>query len=701
MQFIIFTNFLLLFFLSSSWCAVNTDRRELAWFLQISDLHLSDFHLKRGSDLVSFLSEIVPFWNVSSIVITGDITDSKASSRRSEQRIGEWQQYENVLQIARDTLEASEANYIDIRGNHDAFDVPVRNKERDYFLHHSMQGLNWFNNRVLIHPLPVTRNASCPVYVLVGVDAAPQVGLRSPTNFLGRITGDILTELESKLVDEIRHWSIRDCDPVYLAYGHYPLSMIAKDSSSPVAGDQGELKRLLLKYGVKTWLFGHLHDEVGNHLSRIHHGSAATLLELELADWKFIRRFRIIAIDHGEFSFVDLEAKSTKETSLMEFDPVEDSVVVNGFIVLITWPPSSYLAPLGTPRRQRVSWWNEIRALVLPVSPLASSHQSRVINVSAEITCGSKSTPLRTLDLNQTTDQRLVYSIGVPDGFRGLDCDEIYVQVFAQGSNKGNRASSERRLLEQKESAREYPHSWMESIILKTDWYWFLQNFYFTVILAHIVLLLFIPKFCHLMGYFQSPMTSSNLDNQTTNGHKKNKWKLVFLCPIYAFVETAGDICLFWSQFVYLLVIWFGPWGVARVLSNRPMGFLFIPTVFVKSESASSSDYGSVFTPEMPMRSIMFYFFVVLPSILWSVWTMRYLKLKSNGEILTKHRILILLHIMIGLFPIAAFAMTLFYSWRYYGPLSVLLSPAFVGWIILIAISIVSMIKQVKKCRTD
>ena len=74
----------------------------------------SNFDFK-GSDLKRYLKPAV-------VVVTGDLTDAKtADYSGSEQYIEEWQTYQHIVHSVTNN---SDILWLDIRGNHDNFDVP-------------------------------------------------------------------------------------------------------------------------------------------------------------------------------------------------------------------------------------------------------------------------------------------------------------------------------------------------------------------------------------------------------------------------------------------------------------------------------------------------------------------------------------------------------------------------------------------------
>jgi hypothetical protein len=104
----------------------------LIWFMQISDLHLSVFHDEtRIKDFDYFCKEIVGLIKPSVVLATGDLTDAKASDLTgSRQYENEWRAYHKVItenEILAQTV------WLDVRGNHDNFDVPDSSDGRNFF----------------------------------------------------------------------------------------------------------------------------------------------------------------------------------------------------------------------------------------------------------------------------------------------------------------------------------------------------------------------------------------------------------------------------------------------------------------------------------------------------------------------------------------------------------------------------------------
>jgi predicted MPP superfamily phosphohydrolase len=104
----------------------------LVWFMQISDLHLSVFHDQtRIKDFDYFCKEIVGLIKPNVVLATGDLTDAKASDLTgSRQYENEWKAYHKVIT---ENGILTRTVWLDVRGNHDNFDVPDSSDGRNFF----------------------------------------------------------------------------------------------------------------------------------------------------------------------------------------------------------------------------------------------------------------------------------------------------------------------------------------------------------------------------------------------------------------------------------------------------------------------------------------------------------------------------------------------------------------------------------------
>ncbi|PNX96096.1 metallophosphoesterase at3g03305-like protein [Trifolium pratense] len=208
-------------------------------------------------------------------------------------------------------------------------------------------------------------------------------GLRGPTNLFGHPTDQLLKDLDS----ELSQWDSQSEKPVTkISFGHFPLSFSAPSSSGRT------LKDVFLKHSISAYLCGHLHSRFGKNLKRhhqlsnhflspqkffqfnVHQNSFESTVncssesppqefwEWEIGDWRKSRAVRVLAIDRGHVSYVDLDFKSGAEQA----------------IILPTFPLDSRFMQTSSCHHNYEchsvdsSSYETIRALVFSVSPVES-----------------------------------------------------------------------------------------------------------------------------------------------------------------------------------------------------------------------------------------------------------------------------------------------------------------------------------------
>ncbi|CAG2183394.1 unnamed protein product, partial [Oppiella nova] len=120
---------------------IDDSLRHTFWFIQISDLHLSvHFGPKRAPDLEQFCREYIDIMKPSVVLATGDLTDARTrdpmGSRVFEE---EWLMYWNALNKTNVTTKTI---WLDIKGNHDNFNVYGWNSPNNFFQKYSIRGPN-------------------------------------------------------------------------------------------------------------------------------------------------------------------------------------------------------------------------------------------------------------------------------------------------------------------------------------------------------------------------------------------------------------------------------------------------------------------------------------------------------------------------------------------------------------------------------
>ncbi|KAI6661829.1 Transmembrane protein 62 isoform X3 [Oopsacas minuta] len=262
-----------------------SDRFEnLFWFIQISDIHISIHHdPKRVSDLKDFLQTSVDVINPSLILATGDLIDAKSKDGFSTQaNLEEWRTYYSLLH---DTNIEAKIPWLDLRGNHDCFDVKHRNHESNGFRKYSAMG-----NKQNLGSYMYVHNTDFGTYSFIGIDACPKPGLKRPFNFFGVLTDRDIAELRLMARSTVSH-------NYTIWFSHYPTTTLAVNYNTA-------LRPAIETTNTLAYLCGHLHH-LGGLSYTMYTRQPEGHMELELADWKVNRRYRIMAIDHDLASFID------------------------------------------------------------------------------------------------------------------------------------------------------------------------------------------------------------------------------------------------------------------------------------------------------------------------------------------------------------------------------------------------------------
>lgn len=177
----------------------------------------------------------------------------------------------------------------------DNFNVRSINAPENFFTNYSVQGPKHSKSYVHI------QNWNGVKVAFVGIDACPDPGVKRPFNFIG-----ILDPEEQDALQKLQIKAIENSDHI-VWFAHYPTScIVAIEKDKP----RLNLRQLIGKApGSQVYVSGHLH-QMGGFVTEMYTRHKSGFVELELGDWKDNRMFRLMAIDHGLFSFVDQKHNS-------------------------------------------------------------------------------------------------------------------------------------------------------------------------------------------------------------------------------------------------------------------------------------------------------------------------------------------------------------------------------------------------------
>ncbi|GFN82924.1 transmembrane protein 62 [Plakobranchus ocellatus] len=268
------------------WPRIDGSFKNIFWVVQISDIHISLYiDPKRGPDLLELCQNYIKLINPETVLVTGDLTDAKGKGRLDSMQIREeWVIYQNVVKKC---SAMTRAKWIDIRGNHDCFDVYNSSSSNNYYRWFSATGpVHERKNKLeegFIHSVDFPFGS----YSFIGMDTCSRPGPNRPFNFFG-----YMSEKQKKHLKYLSAVASTSNHTVW--FGHFPTSLIVQNSPT--------LREIMR--GSIMYLCGHLHT-LANLVPHMYARQKTGQLELELGDWKENRVFRVIAFDNDLVSFVD------------------------------------------------------------------------------------------------------------------------------------------------------------------------------------------------------------------------------------------------------------------------------------------------------------------------------------------------------------------------------------------------------------
>ncbi|XP_061368546.1 putative metallophosphoesterase At3g03305 [Gastrolobium bilobum] len=579
------------------------------WVVQLSDLHFSVHNPNRAFEFNKLMGSTLSMINPSLVLITGDLTDGKSEDLLTmKQNEDEWVEYQNVMDTVIDRSGLNKSLFFDLRGNHDNFGVPVIGGSFDFFSKYSINGQLGRTGSVN----SVTIETQERKHLFVGIDSTMSAGLRGPTNLFGHPTDQLLKDLDL----ELSHWDSQSEKPVTkISFGHFPLSFSTPSSSGRTLED------VFLKHSIAAYLCGHLHTKFGKNLKRhhqlgdhflslqkffqfnIHQSSFESNVncslgarpiqefwEWEMGDWRKNRVFRILAIDRGYVSYVDVDFKSgTKHAIILPTFPLDSRFMLTSLC------HHNYECQSVLP-----SSYETIRALVFSVSPVMSVVARVYDSRSGNIVLVIEANMIKHADNNSRGD--LYVAPWNYKAFEDASPDRFWLQIEANDI-MGRSTLTELRPFSINGHSVKLSWSWKEFLVMGCQW---AALYYplFCSALCFMFFFLLLPK-----ALLVFPKRIYTYKNFVANKGLANGvlWVLQELCRV-------RTVWFGWIGYLFYLILF--PWFIGQVFTEgENMAYMtYMGWAIETSNGKGKHEY--VGSPDIMVVVLPHLLFVVLPAIL-------------------------------------------------------------------------------------
>ncbi|XP_047316102.1 putative metallophosphoesterase At3g03305 [Impatiens glandulifera] len=570
---------------------------DVIWVVQLSDLHFSVHNPERAQDFKELIGPALSLVNPSLVLLTGDLTDGKSKDMLvMKQDETEWVEYQNTLKHVVEESGLNKNIFYDLRGNHDSFGMPAVGFPSDFYSRYSVNAQ--LGRSGLVNALTLQNGARKVLFL--GLDTASKVELRGPTNLFGHPTDSLLAEIDSKL----SQWDTKSSEPVTkIAFGHFPLSFSAASESGIT------LKDIFLNHSLSAYLCGHLHTKFGKNLKRHHYSTDSILFspkiqnnnvlkencssspvkefwEWEMGDWRKSKVMRILAVDRGHVSFLDIDFQLGARKT----------------IVFPTFPLDSRF--MSNECSQDLSSYMTIRALVFSVFPI----ESVTVRIH-DLSSGNLHIVLEESMTNSASDSSSTGNLYMaPWNFKAFEDpspNRFWLQIEVIDIN-GESTLTELRPFSINGLSSKFSWTWKEFLVMGCQWdalyYPMLWSFYFVILSV-----LIIPKVFLMFSKRQYSF-------------KNFKGEKTFLNGIIWILSEMYEVPFVWSSTLsYLFYLILFPWIYGRVFSDeKTRGYMTYKGWVLKSDN-DIRNITFVGSPDIIVVVLPHLLLMVLPSILVSI----------------------------------------------------------------------------------
>lgn len=397
---------------------------------------------------------------------------------------------------------------------------------------------------------------------------------------------------------ELQYWdSFPNALVTKVTFGHFPMSFTA-------SSEKGErYENIFARHSVSAYICGHLHAKLSKQLWRIHTIGLASkepkrekqFWEWELGDWKEFRLIRILAVDRGEVSFLDISLPSNSGQQ-KKFQTT----------ILITYPIDS--RSMNRIESSNHSLRNDINALVFSVQP--------ILNVTAKVFDSSRAfrvveeIPLQ-LSSNSGADKPLFHAKWNADSYMSASATRYWLQVFVLDS-LGKETASTLRPFSVEGKMAHYSNTWLAYLVFNVQW-----EKLFSVLLwsniSSLFTLLSLPKLLH---YFMEKNPSYQRWAMSVSISKPIQRRRILFYGFWFLIEGSRSRKLWFSMVIFLLYLLTLPWFWGHATSENgdiATMYMFGWKVQVPDSLITKERLG---TPDIMTITLPFMYMVVTPSIL-------------------------------------------------------------------------------------